>query len=55
MRGLLLDPQRLDARAHHAPHASADIENLRGKIQFGGALDNAEPGNTWNLRSRVPR
>ena len=23
------------------------------KIQFGGALDKAEPGNTWNLRSRV--
>src|SRR6185312_4236701 len=31
VRGLLLDPQRLDARIRHAPHAPADVEDLRGE------------------------
>ena len=35
MRCLLLDPQRFDARIHHAPHATAHIQDLRGKNPGG--------------------
>ena len=42
-------------RAHIIAHTLPPTSRIcAAKIQFGGSFASAEPGNTWNLRSRVP-
>ncbi|CAM5351811.1 hypothetical protein RLIN73S_07457 [Rhodanobacter lindaniclasticus] len=42
-------------RAFAMPHTRPPTSRICAEnTQFGGALASAEPGKTWNLRSRVP-
>ena len=49
VRGLLLDPQRLDARIRHAPHAPAHVEDLRGEQPVRRCLRQRRTGKHLEL------
>jgi hypothetical protein len=49
MRRLLLDPQRLDPRIRHAPHAPADVEDLRGEDPVRRRLGQSRAGEYVEL------